>query len=100
MNDQLCHYTIIHSSLTSLAHLDGPASVWLSDAQVYESHYRQTHVEPVAEAEVVDQLEHVLHTQEDQSHHPLKWPRESRCWCSIVSTLYSSRLHNTGNQLT
>lgn len=43
-------------------------SVRLSDAQVDESGHRQTHIEPVTEAEVADELEHVLHTQEDQTH--------------------------------
>lgn len=47
-------------------------SVWLSDAQVDEAGHRQTHIEPVTEAEVVDELEHVLHTQEDQPHQPLQ----------------------------
>lgn len=52
-------------------HLHRPVSVRLSDAQVDEAGHRQTHVEPVAEAEIVDELEHVLHTQEDQTHYPL-----------------------------
>lgn len=49
-------------------HLHRPVSVRLSDAQVDEAGHRQTNVEPVTEAEVVDELEHVLHTQEDQAH--------------------------------
>lgn len=54
------------------AHLDRPVSVRLSDAQVDESGHRQAHVEPVAEAEVVDELENVLHTQKDESHQALQ----------------------------
>lgn len=46
--------------------------VRLGDAEVDESGHRQTHVEPVAEAEVVDKLEDILHAQEDQTHQPLQ----------------------------
>lgn len=49
-------------------HLHRPVSVWLSDAQVDEAGHGQTHIEPVTEAEVVDELEHVLYAQEDQTH--------------------------------
>lgn len=55
-------------NLNNKKHLHRPVSVWLSDAQVDEAGHRQTHIEPVAEAEIVDELEHVLHTQEDQTH--------------------------------
>ena len=60
------------SMTTSLSYLDGSVSERLGVAQVDESGHRQAHVEPVAEAEVVDQLEDVLHTQEDQPHQALK----------------------------
>lgn len=53
-------------------YLHWPVPVWLRDAQVDEAGHRQTHVEPVAEAEVVDELEDVLHAQEDQTHQPLQ----------------------------
>ncbi len=53
-------------------HLHRPMSLWLSDAQVDEADHRQTHIEPVAKAEIVDELEHILHTQEDQTHQPLQ----------------------------
>lgn len=46
-------------------HLDRSVPVWLGDAEVDEPGHRQTHVEPVAEAEVVDELEDILHAQED-----------------------------------
>lgn len=59
--------------------------VWLRDAQVDEAGHRQTHVEPVAEAEVVDELEDVLHAQEDQTHQPLQAP---------ANTHNVLRLHN------
>lgn len=58
-------------------HLHRPVSVGLSDAQVDEAGHRQTHVEPITEAEIVDELEDVLHTQEDQTHQPLKAPTQS-----------------------
>lgn len=54
------------------SHLDRPVHIWLGDAEVDESGHRQTHVEPVAEAEVVDELEDILHAQEDQTHQPLE----------------------------
>lgn len=53
-------------------HLDRPVPVWLGDAEVDESGHRQTHVEPVAEAKVVDELEDILHAQEDQTHQTLQ----------------------------
>lgn len=53
-------------------HLQGPGSVGLGEAQVDEAGHRQSHVEPVTEAEVVDELEDVLHAQEDQTHQPLQ----------------------------
>lgn len=46
--------------------------LWLIDAQVDEAGHRQTNIKPVTEAEVVDELENVLHTQEDQTHKSLK----------------------------
>lgn len=49
-------------------HLHRPVSVRLSDAQVDEAGHRQTHIEPVTEAEIVYELEHILHAQEDQTH--------------------------------
>lgn len=65
------HWILFSMNNEGKQHLHRPVSVWLSDAQVDEAGHRQTHVEPVAEAEVVDELEHVLHTQEDQTHQPL-----------------------------
>lgn len=53
-------------------HLQGPVSVGLGEAQVDEAGHRQSHVEPVTEAEVVDELEDVLHAQEDQTHQALQ----------------------------
>lgn len=55
-----------------VAHLQGPVSVGLGEAQVDEAGHGQSHVEPVTEAEVVDELEDVLHTQEDQTHQALQ----------------------------
>lgn len=55
-------------------YLDRPVSVRLSDSQVNESGHRQTHIQPVTEAKVVDELKHILHTQEDQTHHALQTP--------------------------
>ncbi len=55
-------------------YLDWPVSVRLSDSQVNESGHRQTHIQPVTEAEVVDELKHILHTQEDQTHDALQTP--------------------------
>ena len=59
-------------------------SVGLSDAQVDESGHWQTHIEPVTEAEVVDELEHVLHAQEDQTHQPLQTTQNNE---KLVNTL-------------
>ena len=53
-------------------HLDRPVSVGLCDAEVDEAGHGQPHEEPVAEAEVVDELEHILHTQEYQAHPALE----------------------------
>lgn len=55
-----------------IGYLNRPVSVWLGEAQVDEAGHRQAHIEPVAEAEVVDEQEHVLHTQEDQTHQSLQ----------------------------
>lgn len=57
---------------TNKVHLDRPVSVRLSDAQVDESGHRQANIKPVTEAEIVDELKHVLHAQEDQTHEPLQ----------------------------
>lgn len=54
------------------SYLDRPVSVRLCDAQVNESGHRQAHIQPVTEAEVVDELKHILHAQEDQTHHALQ----------------------------
>lgn len=59
-------------------HLQRPGSVGLGEAQVDEAGHRQSHIEPVAEAEVVDELEDVLHTQKDQPHQPLQPHRLTR----------------------
>lgn len=61
-------------TLHGSSYLDRPVSVRLSDAQVNESSHRQTHIQPVTEAKVVDELKHILHTQEDQTHHALQSP--------------------------
>lgn len=53
-------------------YLHRPVPVWLSEAQVDEAGHGQTHVQPVTEAEVVDELEDVLHAQKDQTHQPLQ----------------------------
>lgn len=68
-------------------HLYRPGSVWLSDAQVDEASHRQTHIEPVAEAEIVDELEHVLHTEKDQTHQPLQPHSTSYRECSNTGHL-------------
>ncbi len=63
-----CNYIQYESEQWKKQHLHRPVPVWLGDAQVDEAGHRQTHIEPVTEAEIVDELEHVLHTQEDQTH--------------------------------
>lgn len=57
---------------SSTAYLDWSVSLWLFDAQVDEAGHRQTDIKPVTEAEVVNEQEHILHTQENQTHEPLK----------------------------
>ena len=54
------------------SYLDGSVSERLGVAHVDEAGDGEAHVEPVAEAEVVDELEDVLHTQEDQAHQALR----------------------------
>lgn len=65
-------------------------SVWLSDAQVDEAGHRQTHIEPVAEAEIVDELEHVLHTQKDQTHQPLQPQIAQVTECVVIPATFCS----------
>lgn len=70
-------------------HLDRSRSLRLSPTQVDLSSDGQTNKEPVAEAVVVDEPEHVLHAQVNQGHDPLQghntglwvrnWP-ESEHW--------------------
>lgn len=69
-------------------------SVGLSDAQVDEAGHRQTHVEPVTEAEIVDELEDVLHTQEDQPHQPLQAPTQRHTVNLLCQKEKKSRVHN------
>lgn len=59
-------------------HLDWPVPVWLGDTQVDKSGHRQAHVQPVAEAEVVNELEDVLHAQEDQPHQSLQAGKQKK----------------------
>lgn len=46
--------------------------VWLRDAEVDQTCHRQSHVKPVAEAEVVDELKDVLHAEKDEAHQTLQ----------------------------
>ena len=50
------------------AYLDRPVHVGRGDAQVYLAADGQADEQPVVEAEVVDELEDVTHTQVDQRH--------------------------------
>lgn len=54
------------------SYLQRSFSVWLLPAQIKLPQYGQTNKEPVAEAVVVDESEHVLHTQVYQGHDPLQ----------------------------
>lgn len=78
-------------------HLHRPVSLWLSDAQVDEANHRQTHIEPVAEAEIIDELENVLHTQEDETHQPLQPHVRTQshvfmCSCTLFPHMHARNL--------
>lgn len=77
-------------------YLDWPVSVRLSDSKVNESGHRQTHIQPVTEAEVVDELKHILHTQEDQTHDALQTPTNP---CLSMPFIYLADFtHKEGSQ--
>lgn len=86
----MCEYAeyadVNAGALNGSSYLDRSVSVGLSEAQVNESGHGQTHIQPVTEAEVVDELKHILHTQEDQTHNALQTPTNTML---IIS--YSAR---------
>ena len=59
-------------SLPTATDLERPGPVGLLPAKVELSSHRQAHKEPVAEAEVVDEQEDILHGEVDECHGALE----------------------------
>lgn len=65
-------------SLPTATDLERPGPVGLLPAKVELSSHRQAHKEPVAEAEVVDEQEDILHSEVDECHGALEGEGGSR----------------------
>lgn len=65
-------------SLPRATYLERPWPIGLLPAKVELSSNRQAHKEPVAEAEVVDEQENILHSEVDERHGALEEKGESR----------------------